>query len=298
MPKNIVIYHANCPDGSTAAALFYTKFGLEALYLPCSHGDGLPGEIVEFTNKKQTTLYIVDFSFSAEVLQHLKLEFKELIVLDHHISAREAVLSVSGTFDNTKSGASLTYDYLFGGVPPNFVTLIEIIDLHKDGNKDLEDMTAYINSIDYSIASYVELLNTFDSKYDTYLSEGKAINRYVTVLEDMLTRSFDIVEFEGLRMSAVNMAFDINTKSRVLAKLYEIMPPLAMSYRHKGGSWAISLRSNGAVDVSLIAAKYGGGGHAGAAGLSIPAPNGELFFKVVGKYKDGVTTYFEGCEIV
>lgn len=299
MPKNIVIYHKNCPDGSTAAALFYKKFGEDAVYIACSHGDGLPTEVTEYENKSETNIYVVDFSFDIETMQILKEEFQSLVVLDHHVSVREAVLAVGGVFNNDKSGASLAYEYLYGSNKlPEFVAIIETIDLHKDSHNELINICAYINSCDNSIASYVELLDTFDTRKQEYEREGKAINRYVTVLEDILTGSFDIVEFEGLRMPAVNMVFDINTKSRILAKLYELMPPVAMSYRLKGGVWAISLRSNGTVDVSAIAAKYGGGGHKGAAGLAIEAPNGELFFKVVGKYKDGVATYFDSCEIV
>lgn len=296
MPKNIVLYHKNCPDGSTSAAIFYKKFGSEAIYIPCAHGDGLPIEIVDCKDKAETNVYIVDFSFDLEIMQAIKNDFKSLVVLDHHQSSKDAVLSVGGVFDNDKSGASLTYNYLYDDDLPLFIKIIEIVDLHKDINRELEDIGAYINSRDYSLETYVELLDTFDTKVEEYTKEGKAINRYVSILEDMLTTTFDIVEFEGHRMPAVNMAFDINTKSRILAKLYEILPPVAMSYRLKGNKWGISLRSNGTVDVSVIAAKYGGGGHAGAAGLAIPIINGEMFFKVVGKYKDGVSTYFDDID--
>ncbi|MEN9852470.1 MAG: hypothetical protein RI996_413 [Candidatus Parcubacteria bacterium] len=298
MSKNIVIYHKNCPDGSTAAALFYKKFGESAVYIACSHGDGLPDEVSLCENKKEINLYIVDFSFSLEIMQNLKEDFLSLTVLDHHISASEAVLSVGGIFDNTKSGASLAYTFLFGESVPEFVKIIEQIDLHKNGNTDLQDIAAYINSCDHSIETYTQLLNTFEEKYSVYLQEGKAINRYVTLLEEMLTGSFDIVEWEGVRMPAVNMVFDINTKSRILAKLYELMPPVSMSYRLKGSEWGVSLRSNGDFDTTTITTKYNGGGHAGASGCVVPATGGELFFKVVGKYKDGVITYFDSCEIV
>jgi phosphoesterase RecJ-like protein len=38
----------------------------------------------------------------------------------------------------------------------------------------------------------------------------------------------------------------------------------------------VSLRSDGSVDVAIIATKFGGGGHAGAAGFSVESSLSEL----------------------
>lgn len=288
MQKNIILYHKNCPDGSTSAAIAYKKFGAQALYFPCSYDDSLPTEVLNIDNKGTTNIYILDFSFAKDILDSLEKDFLSLTILDHHASSQGVVESMSGGhFDNNMSGASLSWQYFFDAPIPKFIKIIETIDLFKDTHNELEDITAYINSLDYSIETYVRLLDTFDALYDKYRQEGASINRYVGLLEDMTTKGFDVVEFEGVRMPAVNMTFDINTKSRILAKLYKTMPPVAMSYRYKGGQWKISLRSNGDFDVTTIACKYGGGGHKSAAGCVIDAADGRVFFKLVGKWKDG-----------
>jgi uncharacterized protein len=287
MPKNIVIYHKHCPDGSTAAAIAYKKFGEAALYFPCSYGDELPVELTEHPDKKNTDVYILDFSFSSGVLAQIDNDFKSLVVLDHHISAKDAVESVKGrVFNNQMSGASLAWQYFMGTDIPEFVSIIESIDIHKDGYEELKAIDSYISSVDFSIEKYVALLETYDENKDNYLVQGEAISRYIDKLEQGLTRDFDVVEFDGIKMPAINMTFDINTKSRILTALYGIMPPVAMSYRYSNGSWKISLRSDRTLDVSKIAAKYGGGGHAGAAGIEIPAPDGKIFFTPLGKWSE------------
>ena len=294
MTKNIILYHRNCPDGSTAGAIAFKKFGEEAVYIPCSYGDGLPEEIILNTEKNETHLYILDFSFDIDTLKSLDAEFKSVTILDHHESVMTEVTSIpGGHFDNNKSGASLAWDFFFGTTVPEFVKTIETIDLFKDENNRLEDITAYINSLDYSLETYTKLLETFGDKKSQYTAEGKAINRYVRLLEDMVTSDFDVVLFEGIVMPAVNITFDVNTKSRILSKLYKILPSVAMSYRWSNGKWKISIRSDRTYDVTQIAKKYGGGGHAGASGFVIPAPNGELFFKPLGKwseYQKNITT--------
>ena len=40
-------------------------------------------------------------------------------------------------------------------------------------------------------------------------------------------------------------------------------------YENEDHTWKISMRSNGKVDVSVIAMKYGGGGHVRAAGANV-----------------------------
>ena len=289
MKKNIVLYHKNCPDGSTAAAVAYKKFASSADYFACSHGDGLPEEVKTVENKKSINIYILDFSFDVDTLKIIENDFASLIILDHHYSVREIVISVKGGhFDNSKSGASMAWNYFFKDEPiPDFVKIIETIDLHKDVDNKLEDIGSYISSIDYELETYTNLLDNFDKNYQEYKKEGKAINRYVALLEQMIVEDFDVVEFEGVAMPAVNITFDISTRTRILAKLYEIMPPVSMSYRYKNGKWKISLRSNSELfDVTQIASKYKGGGHKGAAGCVIEAPSGELFFKPLGKWSE------------
>jgi uncharacterized protein len=285
MKNTIVIYHKNCPDGMSSATIAYKKFGEKAEYIACSDRINPPEYLTNHTDKKNTKVFILDFSYPSETLKKIQNDFEDIVVLDHHMSAKEDTISIkNGYFDNSKCGASMTYDYFFGeNNESNFVKIIEIIDLHKDDNHDMDDIIAYINSVPYTLQDYSELINNYDQKYLEYSEKGKAINRYVSLLESMATDDFDIVEFEGYRIPAVNMTFDINTKSRILAKLYEIMPPFSMGYRYHGGEWKVSLRSDKTFDVSKLAAKYGGGGHAGSSGFAIKAESPTSFMKFIPK---------------
>ena len=285
--KTVIIYHKNCPDGSASAAVAYKKFGDDAEYIPCSDRLTLPEYVVSNTDKENTSLYILDFCYPKEVLAELKMEYKSVIVIDHHISSKEDALSLEGSvFSLEHSGASLTYKYFFDDNLPDFIKTIEAIDIHKDGYVELTNISNYINSLDYDVLTYNNIMNDFDKNKLIYEDRGKAIEGYVSLLEKMNSESFDIVDFDGVIMPATNVSFDINTKSRILASMYNIMPPVAMSYRYNEGQWKISLRSNGDFDCAAFAARYGGGGHKGASGLSIKSEEGKIFFKYIKNIRD------------
>ena len=88
------------------------------------------------------------------------------------------------------------------------------------------------------------------------------------------------VEFEGYQVYAVNVTHPI--KSFVSVALREKFPPFSIAWFQEDDMIHVSLRSDGSVDVSEIAKKYGGGGHKAAAGFSFPA--GQPFpWKIVKK---------------
>ncbi len=107
-----VIYHANCPDGFTAAWAFWRIFRDDAVYLPYRYGQAPP----DLAGKR---VAIVDFSFRRETLLEMVKQTKYLVVLDHHKSAERELadldLGEKGNiiFDMERSGAQIAWDYLF-----------------------------------------------------------------------------------------------------------------------------------------------------------------------------------------
>lgn len=77
------------------------------------------------------------------------------------------------------------------------------------------------------------------------------------------------VKFEGYAVYALNAPpFFASELGHALAKK---LPPIAIVWRQEKRKIKVSLRSNGKVDVSKIAKRYGGGGHKAAAGFAFEA---------------------------
>ena len=99
-----------------------------------------------------------------------------------------------------------------------------------------------------------------------YLRDGMLILKYEEQQNAVYAadRAFP-VEFEGHEAWAINKAL---SNSRIFETFGSQERPLWILFSYKAGIWRYSLYSDVAMlDVSKIAVKYGGGGHAGAAGF-------------------------------
>ncbi len=262
----VVIYHKHCQDGFGSAYSAWKKFGNSASYIPCSDRINPPEGLVG------KELFIVDFSYSKEVLLTLEKQNNRVVVIDHHISAEEAVKSLKEyVFSVEHSGSYLSWQYFVNNNVPKFIEMLEIIDLKKDTSNIYSDVITYILSKPYTFEVYEQLCNDFDdiSKQEKIKEIGKAQNDYLELIIGAVTSEPDFVIFEGYTVPCVNFSLPINERSIALSELYEKYPPFSMSYRFDKGKIKVSLRGNGEVDLAIIASKYGGGGHKNAAGFAV-----------------------------
>ena len=264
----VVLYHAHCQDGYGAAFAAYKKFGDTATYIACKDRLVPPIGLID------KEIYILDYSFPKEVLLQLERDNKRLVILDHHFSAKEAVESVKEhVYSEDHSGAYIAWEYFVSKDVPEFIKILEMIDLSKDTLNGYSDVVPYILSKPFKFEVYEELLNAFkDEQRIVKMKEiGKAQDDYLELIIEAIINEPDFVEFEGYRIPCVNFSLPINEKSLALKRLYTKHPPFAMSYRFDDGMVKISLRGNGEVDLTKLAGKYGGGGHKNASGFVMPA---------------------------
>jgi uncharacterized protein len=265
--KNIVVlYHANCPDGFGSAFAAWKKFGTDASYIPVMHNKPYPDGLAD------KEVYICDFSYPNGILLEIEKIAKRLVVLDHHLGAREWVIQVKEhVFDNDRSGAGITWDYFHPGVPrPLLISYIEDDDLYRYALADARPLLSVIHSVPRTLLMWNRLAARLENEVERarMIETGRVYAKHLDRLVDRIISMATIVRFEGYECylaSAPEMFV-----SDVGHRLSDTKPPIALVVRADAERITVSLRSNGTVDVSEIAKKYGGGGHPGAAGFSLP----------------------------
>lgn len=267
----VIIYHAKCPDGFGSAWVAYQKFGDSATYVPVKRGDVLP------LGLEGKEIYILDFSFELESLVQLEKVSKKLVVIDHHKSAEIDVKGVKEhVFNLDHSGMYLTWQYFYPFKHiPKAIEYLSAGDIGAfDTLPDQELLEFYLTSIPLTFESYTKAITDFESKEEIQIILEKAslLKEYQNKIVGMCYDSLHYVEFEGYTIPAVNATLPISETSQLLQKIYtEHNVPFALRYRYDDGEWKCSLRGTGIVDVSELAKRHGGGGHAGAAGFSVKA---------------------------
>ena len=268
MKNIIVLYHSDCSDGFGAAWAAWKKLGNKAEYIPVEHDVPPPRGL------KDKEIYSLDFCYTAPVLRRLVKRNKRVIVIDHHISAREDIKEASDwvlddTFTN--SGAVLSWKYFHPKKPvPKLLQYVEDRDLWRFKLSFSMESSAFLRTTDYDFSLWSRIARGLEKskKKKEYIAQGRNILQYEQKLIDFLVSKAQRVVFEGYDTLAVNSML-FHTKSRIGHLLAEKRPPIGIVWSHQGDRIIVSLRSNGTVNVAELAARYGGGGHEPAAGFSI-----------------------------
>lgn len=286
MKNRMVLFHADCPDGFTAAWAAYRRWGhAGTTYVPVRHNNPPP-------DVAGAEVWMVDFSYHRPELLDLAMRAEELHILDHH-QDKEAELAgfesatlrtremaragkLSVVFDNNRSGAGITWDELLRQTPrPWIVDYVEDRDLWRHALPGTREANAWIGTHEMTFEAWDDL--AAKGSENAVLNGAGALRfcqQYVAKMR-LQARRGTIADFEIPIVNAPYIAI-----SELVGALAEDGipglpdPPFAAGWFQRGdGKYVYSLRSRkGTFDVAEIAAIFGGGGHKAAAGFSAYAP--------------------------
>jgi nanoRNase/pAp phosphatase (c-di-AMP/oligoRNAs hydrolase) len=289
----MICFHHNDADGKAAAAI--VRKYMHSLHGPDWEGKFIEGDWSSGNNldpfhptfepleiKASEAIFIVDFHFNPQVMEKLFARTPYIYVYDHHEGAREAVeqyprgIQITCDFENSYSACELVWNSLFPNKEmPEAIKLIGDRDkwAWRYGKRTADFTTGLmLHEHGPECAIWSDLLEEKNSIrqvwVDDICKEGEICSRYRNAICKEFRDTFGHeVEFEGFHcyvqnfmlVSAVSESFgDMKDK-------YDIC--IAMVWF--GNEWKFSLRSTKGIDVSKIAKKYGGGGHASAAGFTL-----------------------------
>ena len=266
--KPLVIYHANCTDGFTAAWCFHHHNPEGFDYLPASYGQAPP----DVTGRE---VFVVDFSYGAADLLAMAEQSEFVVVLDHHQSAQAALADLrhpklTVVFDMQRSGAGMAWDWLNDPRPrPRFLGFVEDRDLWRFSFAETKASHAYLGSVARTFEKWDEIMLGGAMEQTVALAQGEALVRLVEKqVADAVRSTARTVAIGGQTVPLANVpGFLASDAGHVLDEGV----PFAATYFDTAERRCFSLRSRpDGADVSLIASQYGGGGHKHAAGFSVP----------------------------
>jgi len=273
MSRIIIGYHNNCNDGFGAAYvayLHYKKLGLldQVEFVPINPR-ATPDIDVTGCN-----VVIFDVCLDKEALHKWKEVAVSFKVIDHHVSnQREFGYLDYCHFDMTHSGVGLAWRHYNPDIaPPWWVDYIEDRDLWTKKLPMHEDVCALLLSTEPTFEAYDEIASMTVEKAaeaGKYIAKADIakINRAVHSSSAIMRVSF--CGFDNI--PCVNNANFQSDIGNLLAKDAEFGIVWYAGDSEKDGKYAqLSLRSIGDFDVSKLAQRFGGGGHANASGCRIP----------------------------
>ncbi|NQZ07674.1 MAG: hypothetical protein HRT35_10980 [Algicola sp.] len=240
-------------------------------YIAVSHGKPPPTEVVG------EDVLIVDFCYPRDILLNMKA--KSVLILDHHISAQKDLAdpfpphcNITAYFDMTRSGAMICWQHFF---PDSDVPLLI---------KYVQDRDIWIN--DYPQSAYLTYgLSVFSEQFRDWraliedtdklqeaVNAGESIFTFIHQQSQRIVASRKRQNIGGFDVPVINAPGFMASDILHIVLIEDPSAPFVASYSDilDQGVRSYSLRSEDhREDVSLIAKKYGGGGHRNASGFSI-----------------------------
>ena len=300
--KPLVIYHANCADGFTAAWAVHQA--MDADFHPGVHGEPPP-------DVAGRDVILVDFCYPRSQLVALASIARSILVLDHHKTAEadlasgeirlgtigEAGLQVArivrldklpdptaawacytanastedgvicALFDMERSGAGIAWDFFHPGkARPALIDHVEDRDLWRFALHGTREIQAAVFSHEYRFEVWDQLMQM--PSFELY-QQGLVIERKhhkdVAELVAVTKRRMVIGHYD---VPVASLPYTLASDAGHLMAQGE---SFAACYYDKAGGRVFSLRSTvDGIDVSEVAKLYGGGGHARAAGFTVP----------------------------
>jgi uncharacterized protein len=271
-----VLYHANCCDGFCAAWVLHKWRWPDAEYIHINYSDPVPWEKIDGND-----VIVADFSFKRPVMLEVAERARSIVVLDHHMSAQKELDGLPFcTFDMSKSGGRLAWEYLFQERSPRFDIKSPPLLVKYTEDRDLWrwrlDASKEINMAIRSYPMDFETWDHLEKIFPTLRTEGEAILRFqnqhieaakgycrrVNLRDPATDPLFADVPF-------INATFSISELlNAILDAEGEDGAKIACAwFQRSDGLYQYSLRSVGSIDVSEFASSRGGGGHKNAAGF-------------------------------
>lgn len=259
---DLVIYHANCSDGTGAAWAAWKLLGDRAEYFAANHGEK-PPEV------KGRRVAILDFSYSNSTIKQMVKDADALVVIDHHKSAMVELHDVNCTiFDMKRSGAMMSWNFFHPGKePPQLIKYIEDRDLWKWELPYSKEFSAAFDMVPWDFDEYDKFLD--DSAIDDAKERGAYILAYSKTVISKIVKNASKRKLDGKDVLVVNSSHWMSEIGNNLGPKCDYA--MIWCWDHEKRQCRVSLRAHhDDEDVSEVAKRFGGGGHRKAAGFSLP----------------------------
>ncbi len=271
----LCIYHLADHDGKGSAAIIGRKFK-NVEFLGLNHDMEIPLEEIE----KHDDIVVCDISLPMEVMFELNKE-KNLIWIDHHASMideyeylrkEKGYPEIKGIRRNGTAAIMLTWEYFFKDEKmPEGVKLLALNDIFDLRDKRVRPFEYAFQAMGVNKPTDKNWKDLLSDKLDIeeMVKKGEAILSYIKNRNHRLCKAMSFESsYMGYRCICANMPqgyseFYDGVKN---IKDYDFMCNFFMNGKNM---WNLSFyTAKEDIDVSKIAASFGGGGHKKAAGAS------------------------------
>ncbi|MBQ8436518.1 MAG: hypothetical protein IJX20_02585 [Alphaproteobacteria bacterium] len=271
----LCIYHIADHDGKGSAGIVHNVYP-DAEFLGLNHDMAIPYDEI----RKHDKIIVCDFALPLDFMFELS-KSKDFTWIDHHISVineyneiikREQYPEIKGLRRSGTAALILTWEYFYSNkeIPLGLklLGLNDIFDLRDERVRPFEYAIQSLGINRPTDEIWQKLINN-EINIEETIEKGRAILSWIQIRNYRLFRSMSFEsKISGYKCICANMAQGYSEFFDSLENLsdYDVMVNF---YKNSKNAWNLTFyTAKPDIDVSKIAASFGGGGHRAAAGAS------------------------------
>lgn len=290
----VAFYHSPCNDGHFSAAVIKTAIP-DIVLISAEHGKSIAADIA--SSLSDSEVYILDYSFSREVMTRICERNYKVVLIDHHNNPQVRDLETltaafphfEFVFDPNHSGCHLTSKYFYPSTATSpAIDLVEARDLwvpakDRDAfylavkNRPIEDLKSLALRFHFNYELFKTLISEGDILYKHRKSDILRISSKPSLWFKDVTNGTPGEVYPipyPAKIAGFNVPADMvsDVCNRYLQDNFKEQK-VCFGFQVVGTRVSVGLRSAEPFDCSVIARIFGGNGHPQAAGFSISLKN-------------------------
>lgn len=266
--QQVIIYPENSADGLGAAWSAWEFFGDGAYYRSYRYNDPMP----EFD--AGADLFVLGCGIPLGILFEASIQANRIVVIEsqshyevkylEQLNAHLVPLNIMLIIDGSRSAGVMAWEFFNHTQTP---LLLEMIQDHNQGRFSIETSSDIVAALNNRLP--MGIMEFGGISVGELRAEGKALREQTRRIASRLMKARHEVCLGEIVGMAINAPPAFANDLGLMLSLER--GGFGMTYHFNGerNVWLCSLRSDGSVNVGLLAEKFGGGGNERAAGFSI-----------------------------
>ncbi len=266
--QQVIIYPEYSADGLGSAWAAWEFFGDGAYYRSYRYNDPMP----DFESGAE--VFVLGCSIPLEILYEAAVNAERIVVIEsqsHYeakyldqLNAQLVPHNLTFIIDSSRSACVMAWEFFNRTKAP---LLLEMIQDHNQGRFSIETSSDVIAALNNRLP--MELMEFGGISVGELRSEGKALNEQTRRIASRLMKARHAVCLGDVVGMAINAPPAFANDLGLMLSMER--GSFGMTYHFNGdrNAWLCSLRSDGSVNVGLLAERLGGGGNERSAGFSV-----------------------------
>lgn len=276
--QQVIIYPEYSADGLGSAWAAWEFFGDGAYYRSYRYNDPMP----DFDSGAE--VFVLGCGIPLRILFEASIKAERILVIESQSHYEEKYLekahlvpcNVSFIIDRTRSACVMAWEFFNHTKTP---LLLEMIQDHNQGRFSIETSSDIIAALNNRLP--MDLMEFGGISVGELRSEGKALNEQTRRIAARLMKARHAVCLGEVVGMAINAPPAFANELGLMLSMERGSFGLTYHFNGERNSWRCSLRSDGSVNVGLIAERFGGGGNERSAGFSVQIGGCDFLFPVL-----------------